>query len=244
MSGGSINAARTSSYATVGGGIGDTASAYASTVSGGQSNTASNNYSTVSGGQGNTASGYGSTVGGGFDNVASGLYSYAAGRRAKANHNGSFVWADQTDSDFASTDSNQFNVRASGGTRIFSNTALTTGVTLSAGGGAWVMVSDSTVKRNIRLVDEFDILEKVASLPISRWNYETQSPDIEHIGPMAQDFYAIFGVGEDERGISTLDPDGVSLAAIKALLKKNNLLAEEMKKLRDRIEKLEKGLNR
>lgn len=61
---------------------------------------------------------------------------------------------------------------------------------------------------------------------------------------MAQDFYAIFGVGEDERGISTLDPDGISLAAIKALLKKNNLLAEEMKKLRDRIEELEKGLNR
>lgn len=94
------------------------------------------------------------------------------------------------------------------------------------------MISDCTLKRNIRPVDEFDILEKVASLPISRWSYETQSPDIEHIGPMAQDFYATFGLGEDEKGISTLDPDGVSLAAIKALYNENKKLKEQIEKVR------------
>ena len=40
---------------------------------------------------------------------------------------------------------------------------------------------------------------------------------IRHIGPMAQDFYAAFGVGEDDRHISTVDADGVALAAIQGL---------------------------
>jgi hypothetical protein len=34
---------------------------------------------------------------------------------------------------------------------------------------------------------------------------------------MAQDFHAAFGVGEDDRHISTVDADGVALAAIQAL---------------------------
>jgi hypothetical protein len=34
---------------------------------------------------------------------------------------------------------------------------------------------------------------------------------------MAQDFYAAFGLGESERYISTIDADGVALAAIQGL---------------------------
>jgi hypothetical protein len=34
---------------------------------------------------------------------------------------------------------------------------------------------------------------------------------------VAQDFYSAFGVGADDRHISTVDADGVALAAIKAL---------------------------
>jgi hypothetical protein len=34
---------------------------------------------------------------------------------------------------------------------------------------------------------------------------------------MAQDFYAAFGVGEDDRHVTTIDEEGVALAAIKAL---------------------------
>jgi uncharacterized small protein (DUF1192 family) len=34
---------------------------------------------------------------------------------------------------------------------------------------------------------------------------------------MAQDFYAAFGVGEDDKHITSIDEDGVALAAIKAL---------------------------
>ncbi len=131
--GGGQNNSAGSSYATIGGGVENTASGYSATVSGGTSNTASGQYASVGGGILNTASGYATNIGGGTNNnasgwyatvpggsnnTASGQYSFAAGRRAKATHDGAFVWADQTDADFASTASNQFLIRASGGVGI------------------------------------------------------------------------------------------------------------------------------
>jgi hypothetical protein len=96
----------------------------------GLSTTASNNASTAMGyntkaighystamGLSATASGYSSTAMG-HDTTASGDYSTAMGNRAKANHPGAFVWADYQNADFASTDTNQFLIRASGGVGI------------------------------------------------------------------------------------------------------------------------------
>jgi hypothetical protein len=100
--------------ATVAGGQGNNASGACASVGGGRESQASGISATVAGGHGNQAGGYGATVPGGVDNVASGSYSFAAGRRAKANHNGTFVWADATDADFASTGNSQFLIRASG----------------------------------------------------------------------------------------------------------------------------------
>ena len=51
-------------------------------------------------------------------------------------------------------------------------------------------------------------------------------------------------MGAADGQINTLDPSGISLAAIKALIDKNNLLVEEMKRMRKRIEELEKESNR
>jgi hypothetical protein len=87
-------------------------------VGGGSNNTASGNNSFIGGGYSNTADGDYSAVAGGANNNAQGNYSFAAGKRAKANHSGSFVWGDDTDSDFASTGDDQFLIRASGGVGI------------------------------------------------------------------------------------------------------------------------------
>jgi 1-deoxy-D-xylulose 5-phosphate reductoisomerase len=57
----------------------------------------------------------------------------------------------------------------------------------------------------------------VVALPISLWSYKTQSTSIRHIGPMAQDFYTTFGLGTDDRYISTVDIEGVALAAIQGV---------------------------
>jgi hypothetical protein len=45
---------------------------------------------------------------------------------------------------------------------------------------------------------------------------------------MAQDFYAAFRVGEDDRHITTVDEDGIVLAAVKALYVKNARLQDEL----------------
>jgi len=200
---------------TVGGGESNKASANQATVGGGYENTASGDRATVGGGAYNKASGNQATIPGGRDNTANGTYSFAAGQRAKAIHRGAFVWGDSTDADITSFGNNQFIVRAFGGTWIISGTSAS--VVLPANGSAWVSRSDRSMKRNIRPVDGKDILSKLAHIPISRWSYKAQDPQIEHIGPMAQDFYSAFGLGEDDKHISTIDPDGVALAAIQGL---------------------------
>jgi hypothetical protein len=92
-------------------------------------------------------------------------------------------------------------------------------------------VSDSTKKRNIRLVDTKDMLSKVAALPIKQWSYKSQNAGIEHIGPMAQDFWKLFHVGDDSLSISTIDPSGIALAAIQELAKRNENLENQNQKL-------------
>jgi len=109
--------------AAIGGGSGNIASQLASTVAGGTDNAASAENAAVGGGTGNAASGAAAAVPGGADNTAEGDYSLAAGQRAKAYHDGSFVWADSTAADFASTAMDQFLVRASGGVNFNTNGA-------------------------------------------------------------------------------------------------------------------------
>ena len=146
--------------ATVGGGESNSASGRLSTIAGGQDSSASGDYSFVGGGGDNSANGQGSvvvggifnntggsfaTIGGGYNNTASltatvpggegnaasGNWSFAAGRNAKANHAGSFVWADgSTTTGFASDRNNQFKIKAAGGV-VISATA-TAGLTPSA----------------------------------------------------------------------------------------------------------------
>ena len=130
--GGKVNTA-SGDGSVVLGGQENTASGGLSTIGGGGQNEASNGYSTVAGGNYNTASGSMSTVPGGLLNTAAGNYSLAAGYRAKANHQGAFVWADSTDADYASTASNQFRARATGGA-YFSH-GITAGTTVNAVSG-------------------------------------------------------------------------------------------------------------
>jgi trimeric autotransporter adhesin len=228
VGGGNQNIA-SNGYTTVGGGYDNIASGSGATVAGGGFNTASNTYATVAGGTFNTASGFYATVAGGSFNTASRLYSFAAGHRAKAIHDGAFVWADIIDTDFASTAANEFNVRASGGTRIFSNAETTTGVLLAPGGGSWSSASDRDLKTNFQKVDTLDVLEKLVAMPLTTWNYKA-NVSIRHIGPMAQDFYSAFGgLGMDDRHIDTIDADGVAFAAIQGLNRKLEAQNKELK---------------
>ncbi|MDX9856709.1 MAG: FG-GAP-like repeat-containing protein [candidate division Zixibacteria bacterium] len=98
-------------------------------------------------------------------------------------------------------------------------------------GTNWVNASDAAAKENFRPIDGRELLEKIDELEITRWNYRGD-PVTEHIGPTAQDFQETFGVGSDGKSISTIDPSGIALAAIKQLKKENDELREEIAELK------------
>ncbi len=134
----------------------------------------------------------------------------------------------------------RMELAANGSVLIRSNvTGANTGVTMAANGGSFTSLSDRNLKMAIEAVDSLAILERVAELPISTWSYIAQGEGIRHIGPMAQDFMAAFAVGETDTGITTIDADGVALAAIQGL---NRKLEAENAELRRRLEAIEARL--
>ena len=99
--------------------------------------------------------------------------------------------------------------------------------------------SDRNRKENFTQISPEEILERVTALPITRWNYK-DDPDVQHIGPMAQDFKASFGVGAEDTSITTIDVDGVALAAIQGLSQKLKAKDTEISDLKQRLADLEK----
>jgi hypothetical protein len=102
-------------------------------------------------------------------------------------------------------------------------------------------VSDRALKSNFGSVDPADMLQRVRSLPISTWNYTSDDPSIRHIGPMAQDFASIFGLGADDWHIHSVDGQGVALAAIQGLAREIAALRAENAGLAARIGAIEIG---
>lgn len=242
IAGGVTNTA-TALEAAVGGGERNWASGVLSTISGGYNNLASGAGAVVGGGYGNLATNYAATVPGGYGNLAGGLYSFAAGAGALAVHDGAFVWADESVTNvMRSTLNNQFTARCAGGVRFFANPAATVGVQLAAGGNAWSPASDRNLKQNFKPVDARAVLAKLVATPVTEWNLISQDPAIRHLGPMAQDFKAAFGVGEDDRHISTTDADGVAFAAIQGLYQELKDRDARIATLEARLERLEHRL--
>ena len=107
--------------------------------------------------------------------------------------------------------------------------------------------SDRNAKEHFVPISPSEVLAKVAALPISTWNFK-ETQDHRHLGPMAQDFFAAFGLGQGETTISSVDANGVALAAIQGL---NEKLEEALKRqgaenaaLRARLERLERTVRR
>jgi hypothetical protein len=217
IGGGSTNKV-SAQYGVIAGGTNNNVSGEGGYIAAGGYNTVSGEGAVADGGFENTAGGNFATIPGGYGNSAAGIYSFAAGVHASAVQNGTFVWSDGSNgnANLASTAAYQFLARAAGGFTLWSNAAATVGATLAPGSGTWASASDRNLKTDVAQLDDAAVLAKVAELPISRWSYKSER-GIRHVGPMAQDFYAAFGVGEDDKHITTIDEDGVALAAIKAL---------------------------
>jgi hypothetical protein len=197
--------------------------------------------STIGGGVGNHifSGATEATIPGGRGNTVTGPSGFAAGAAASAGSY-SFVWADGTST--VSTAAKQFIVRAAGGVTFYSSDANNTaGLALSANGSAWTSPSDRNEKKNLQPLDRMAVLEKLQQIPISCWNYRWEQDEATpNIGPMAQDFKVAFYPGRDTKTISTLEFDGVELAAIQALNQKLIEKDAQISELRHRLEKLER----
>jgi hypothetical protein len=234
---------------TVGGGFSNIAGSEG-TVAGGANNHALGSRSTVPGGFNNCAGALLSFAAGNRAKIRRATGS-AAGTGAcssvatsgASGDLGTFVWADSQAADFTSTGSNQFLVRAQGGIWLGTTSTPTitagrfidtsTGAFLSTG-GTWTNSSSRERKSDLRPVDASDALARVLALPLYTWRYDVEPADVRHMGPMAEDFHAAFALnGAQDKSISTVDADGVALAAIQGL-------HAELQALRARVEALER----
>ncbi len=255
----------TSTCAKTTGPCGNKADGTSTTVAGGYLNIAGNNRNltgpttdtdAVGGGFYNTAFGGAATVPGGAHNTAAGNQSFAAGSQTYAAYQGDFVWGDSsTGTQIISTAPNQFVVRSAGGIWLGTNDsvsigsgqfiATSTGAYLSTG-GTWTNNSDRNLKLGLTAVDGQSVLQRLAGVPMFTWNYKAQPGSVRHIGPMAQDFHQAFALGEDDKHISTVDAEGVALAAIQELyrdsLAKNALIASLTAEL-EKMKAVERKVN-
>ncbi|WP_329420445.1 tail fiber domain-containing protein [Streptomyces sp. NBC_01268] len=81
-------------------------------------------------------------------------------------------------------------------------------------------------------VNGYQVLEQVVRLPVSTWRYHWDPPHVRHLGPMAQDWWKAFGVGENDRTICCTDANGVAVVAIQALHRELAELRDEVAALR------------
>jgi hypothetical protein len=99
-------------------------------------------------------------------------------------------------------------------------------------------ISDRNVKRDIEPVDPQAVLDALARVPIATWSYRSDEPSVRHMGPMAQDFHAAFGLGRTETRYDPIDAHGVAFAAIQALAARLDAQQARIERLEDENESL------
>ncbi len=105
-----------------------------------------------------------------------------------------------------------------------------------------VFSSSRALKPEIQPVDPLDVLARVQALPVSEWRFKDGRQNVRHIGPMAEDFQAAFGLAASGKTISVTDTSGVALAAIQGLNTELQAKDAEIQSLRTRIEALEQAI--
>jgi hypothetical protein len=179
----------------------------------------------------------------GYNVTADQDHTMALGKFATNNgFSGTFIWSDGSATasadTFRNTANNEFAARATGGFRFRTNLGGTTGCNLPAGSGVFNCTSSRFTKENFLDIKGFDVLSKLRNIPITSWNYIDEGKTVRHIGPMAEDFFAQFGLGTNNISIGVQDLAGVSLAAVKELDAQLQTKTAEVNQLQDEVKQL------
>jgi len=108
------------------------------------------------------------------------------------------------------------------------------GATLTPG-GVWSYASSQIRKENFSPIDAQDVLAKLEQLQITEWNYKVEDQSVRHLGPMAEDFHALFGLGNNDKSISGVDRSGVALLAIQELHRQNQELKARLERIEEKL---------
>jgi hypothetical protein len=103
--------------------------------------------------------------------------------------------------------------------------------------------SDRGIKTDVAPISADKILASLAALPISSWRYTNETAGVRHVGPMAQDFRAAFGLGHGDKLIEFVDEQGVALTAIQGLNQKLNEKEAEIQQLRENLAELKQMIS-
>jgi hypothetical protein len=86
-------------------------------------------------------------------------------------------------------------------------------------------------------------LAKVVAMPVYHWQpKDGPNRDVEHLGPMAQDFKAAFGLGDSDKAIGFQDADGVALAAIQGMHRLVQQKDAQIQALQQRVESMQRQI--
>lgn len=84
-------------------------------------------------------------------------------------------------------------------------------------------------------VNGFEVLTKLGTLPVATWRYRWESAGVRHLGPMAQDWHAAFGLGRGDTTIPIVDAHGVLVVAVQALHRQVSELRAEVDQLHQQL---------
>ncbi|HEV8581506.1 MAG TPA: tail fiber domain-containing protein [Thermoanaerobaculia bacterium] len=108
---------------------------------------------------------------------------------------------------------------------------------------AFIPSSSRELKENFSPVNGREILVKLAAMPLKEWSFRTE-PAKRHIGPVAEDFQAAFGLGQEGQGLNLTDVNGVTIAALQGLHAQVEDQRQTIEKQQALIRQLEERLSR
>lgn len=239
VAGGSFNTA-SSDDATIGGGRYNRVRGSFSFVGGGggfseaDSNSVRGQWSTIGGGRGNIVGGWYAVIPGGQQNTAEGDNSFAAGQQAHANHLGTFVWADGTNTDFESTGENQFLIRAAGGVGI-GTTSPTEKLHVIGNILATGSITEGSSREFKKDIEDLSLQEAAITLDELRpvkYKYKADRSNDLRIGFIAEDVPELVAA-PGRKSLSPMDVVGVLTKVVQEQQKMISYLQQEVYELKN-----------